>query len=497
MYIKSIRDLIVDGIVDMSTPIVQFTANLDSRFSYVLGQNGGGLAKLTFAGSTIYQSFTGFQWTYTMTLRDYDCSSWGELTSPGPYTATVSVAAKNVGTPPPCTMYRQTTYQVWDTYENGTSWLASASATLTFSAPSQDAVKAFKQSLQSSGGQVVGGNQAPPPQSQTVSCLFVGYSGNKAIWSLSSLDGSVSVDVHAYAEDQSGSALATVAKNVSIPANGSVQVAVDIPPNTSTLVLEALYNGLLQCSDSRQVPGAVVPQPSPTPAPTGGVTQGAVQSSQSQGAPPWVNQLTAYLAQNNLTVLSVSQVDSYTWRIDFSAPDGNRHWALVAQNISGGGYTVSSDLLQTPVQAKTLSDCAAAIAQAAGSAAPPAAGAPVVAVSPTCLSLGGGGAGWLQVLASSGLAVGVKGGIGFSSAQAASNTAPLDLVDQYGNKHGLVKDSRFTLNVKAPAVSVPLYIYLEFDGYDSSGTLEASASTWIILGPDKSTTDGICAALSS
>jgi hypothetical protein len=324
----------------------------------------------------------------------------------------------------------------------------------------------------------------------------VGYSGNKAIWSLSSLDGTVSVDVHAYAEDQSGSALATVARSVSVPANGSVQVAVDIPPNTATLVFEALYNGLLQCSDSRQVPGAVAPQPSPTPAPTGGVTQGAVQSLQSQGAPPWVNQLTAYLAQNNLTVLSVSQVDSYTWRIDFSAPDGSKHWALVAQNISGGGYTVSSDLLQAPVQAKTLSDCAAAIAQAAGSAAPPAAGAPVVTVSPTCLSLGGGGVGQLQVLASSGLAVGVKGGIGFSSAQAASSTAPLDLVDQYGNKHRRVRDSRFTLNVKAPAVSVPLYIYLEFDGYDSNGTLEASASTWIILGPDRSTTDGICAALS-
>jgi hypothetical protein len=494
MYVKSIGDLKVLGIVDESTPIVQFTANLDSRFSYVLGQNGGGLAKLTFAGSTIYQSFSGFQWTYTMTLRDYECASGGTLlTTPGPYTATVSVAAKNVGTPPPCTMYRQVIYRVWDTYENGTSWLASASATFSFSAPSQDAVNAFKQSL---GGQVAGGNQAPPPQSQTVSCLFVGYSGNKAIWSLSSLDGSVSVDVHAYAEDQSGSVLATVARNVSVPANGSVQVAVDIPPNTATLVFEALYNGLLQCSDNRQVPGAVVPQPSPTPAPTGGVTQGAVQSSQSQGAPPWVNQLTAYLAQSNLTVLSVSQVDSYTWRIDFSAPDGSRHWALVAQNISGGGYTVSSDLLQAPVQAKTLPDCAAAIAQAVGSAAPTAAGAPVVTVSPACLSLGGGGAGRLQVLASSGLTVGVKGGIGFSSAQAASNTVPLDLVDQYGNKHRRVKDSRFTLNVKAPAVSVPLYIYLEFDGYDSSGTLEASASTWIILGPDKSTTDGICAALS-
>ncbi|MFP3199413.1 MAG: hypothetical protein RXR06_06030 [Thermoproteus sp.] len=497
MYITSIWDLIVDGIVDMSTPIVQFTANLDSRFSYVLEQNGGGLAKLTFAGSTIYQSFSGFQWTYTMTLRDYDCSSFGELTSPGPYTATVSVAAKNVGTPPPCTMYRQTTYQVWNTYESGTKWLASASATFSFKAPSQDAVNAFKQSLQSSGGQVVGGNQAPPPQSQTVSCLFVGYSGNKATWSLSSLDGSVNVDVHAYAEDQSGSVLATTARNVSVPANGSVQVAVDIPPNTSTLVFEALYNGLLQCSDSRQVPGAVVPQPSPTPAPTGGVTQGAVQSSQSQGAPPWVNQLTAYLAQNNLTVLSVSQMDSYTWRIDFSAPDGSRHWALVAQNISGGGYTVSSDLLQTPVQVKTLSDCAAAIAQAVGSAAPPAAGAPVVTVSPACLSLGGGGVGQLQVLASSGLTVGVKGGIGYSSAQAASNTVPLDLVDQYGNKHRRVRDSRFSLNVKAPAINVPLYIYLEFDGYDSSGALEASASAWIILGPDRSTTDGICAALSS
>ena len=500
-YIRGVGDLLLRDVVDENIPIVQFTANvqftaiLNDIFKYVLGQKWGGLAKLNFAGSTIYQSFTGLQWTYTMTLRDYVCSSLGELTSPGPYTATVSVAAKKVGTPPPCTMYRQG--EVWDTYENGTKWLASASATFSFNAPSQDAVNAFKQSLQSSGGQVVGGNQAPPPQSQTVSCLFVGYSGNKAIWSLSSLDGSVSVDVHAYAEDQSGSALATVAKNISVPANGSAQVAVDIPPNTSTLVFEALYNGLLQCSDSRQVPGAVVPQPSPTPAPTGGVTQGAVQSSQSQGAPPWVNQLTAYLAQNNLTVLSVSQVDSYTWRIDFSAPDGSRHWALVAQNISGGGYTVSSDLLQTPVQAKTLSDCAAAIAQAVKPAAPPAAGAPVVMVSPTCLSLGGGGAGRLQVLASSGLAVGVKGGIGFSSAQAASSTAPLDLVDQYGNKHRRVKDGKFTLNVKAPAVSVPLYIYLEFDGYDSSGTLEASASTWIILGPDRSTTDGICAALSS
>ncbi|MFP3168358.1 MAG: hypothetical protein RXR01_04555, partial [Thermoproteus sp.] len=482
-------------IVDKDTPIVQFIANLDREFfSYVLGQSGGGIVKLTVAGATIYQLFDGFQWSYTMTVGDY-ASATG---SPGPYTATISIskatpaivmAIKNLLT--------TSNFSPQFIYEMNASWIVSASATFSFNAPSQDAVKAFKQSLQSSGGQVVGGNQAPPPQSQTVSCLFVGYSGNEAIWSLSSLDGSVSVDVHAYAEDQSGSALATVAKNVSIPANGSVQVAVDIPPNTATLVFEALYNGLLQCSDSRQVPGAVVPQPSPTPAPTGGVTQGAVQSSQSQGAPPWVNQLTAYLAQNNLTVLSVSQVDSYTWRIDFSTPDGSKHWALVAQNISGGGYTVSSDLLQTPVQANTLSDCAAAIAQAAGSAAPPAAGAPVVTVSPTCLSLGGGGVGQLQVLASSGLAVGVKGGIGFSSAQAASSTLPLDLVDQYGNKHRRVKDSSFTLNVKAPAVSVPLYIYLEFDGYDSSGTLEASASTWIILGPDRSTTDGICAALSS
>jgi len=33
MYIKSIRDLIVDGIVDESTPIVQFTANLSDIFS--------------------------------------------------------------------------------------------------------------------------------------------------------------------------------------------------------------------------------------------------------------------------------------------------------------------------------------------------------------------------------------------------------------------------------------------------------------------------------
>jgi len=324
----------------------------------------------------------------------------------------------------------------------------------------------------------------------------VGASGNKAIWSLSSYGGTVSVDVHAYAEDQSGSVLATAARNVSVPANGSVQVAVDIPPNTSTLAFEALYNGLLQCSDSRQVPGTVVPKPSPTPAPTGGVTQGAVQSSQSQGAPPWVNQLTAYLAQSNLTVLSVTQVDSYSWRVDFTAPDGSRHWAVVAQNISGGGYTVSSDLLRAPVQANTLSDCAAAIAQAVKPAAPQAPGTPVVSVSPTCLSLGGGGTGRLQILATSGLAVGVRGGIGYSSVQAASNAVPLDLVDQYGNKHKRVKDNRFTLNIKAPAVKVPLYIYLEFDGYDSNGTLEASASAWIILGPDRSTTDGICSSLS-
>jgi hypothetical protein len=494
MYIKRIRDLIVDGIVDMSTPIVQFTVNLDSRFSYVLGQNGGGLAKLTFAGSTIYKSFSGFQLTYTMTLQDYDCSTWRDLTSPGPYTATVSIAAKNVETPPPCTMYRQ--YKVWDTYENGTNWLASASATFSLNAPSQDAVNAFKKSLQSSGGQVVGGNQAPPPQSQAVSCIFVGYSGNKAIWSLSSLAGTMNVDVHVYAKDQSGSVLATAARNVSVQANSSAQVTVDIPPNTSVLVFEALYNGLLQCSDSKQVPGAVAPQPSPAPAPTGGVTQGAVRDLQTQGAPPWVNQLTAYLAQNNLTVISVSQVDSYTWRIDFSAPDGSKHWVAVMQNISGSGYIVSSDLLQSPVQANTLADCAATIAQAVGSAAPPATGTPVVTVNPVCLSLGGGGVGQLQVLASSGLDIGVKGGLGFSSAQAASNTVPLDLVDQYGNKHRRVKDKRFTLNIKAPVVKVPLYIYLEFDGYDSNGTLEASASTWIILGPDRNTTDGICASLS-